>query len=37
MKDKEKQIEEMAKEKMTVHYPSVIESIDETLKEFINE
>lgn len=29
------QFAERLKEKMTVHYPSVIDSIDETLKEFI--
>ncbi len=32
-----KQFAERLKEKMTVHYSSVIDSIDETLKDFINQ
>ena len=35
--DKLKQFAEKLKEKMTIHYPSTIEAIDETLKEFIKE
>ncbi len=31
-----KQFAERLKDKMIVHYPSIIENIDETLKEFIN-
>ena len=35
--DKLNQFAERVKEKMPIHYPSMIEAIDKTLKEFINE